>query len=184
MRRTWNIDYLLMRAARGLFALLVVPAGVALALMLSVLWLIWLATSALQGALMAFTAEPARPSSRQRPLRGPGKLQLTLPVRGSSDREVPKPLGPQRLSAVDLDRSLTAMARHGWPKARVMAALKAAGASWVWSEADGAEERVHVRYRQGEQLISRYMMPATQIHLFFDAAGRLANAHVQRLHRL
>lgn len=195
MRRTWNFAYLAARSARWLFAVLVMlPAGALIAAFLAFVWLLWLVTSWVQSAVMALTAVPNRDMAvglaSRKPLHaveGPaGTLSLGLPQRSRRPsgldfaRWLPGWVRSRRHSLVDVQRSLAGMARHGWRKPQVLATLKSSGAAWVWSEAEGAAERVLVTYRPGDTIFERYSRPAARIHLYFDAAGRLVTAGVHQ----
>jgi hypothetical protein len=204
MRRSWNFAFVLGRAARWCAALLfILPAGLLLGLALGALWLLWLAVSGLQAWLMRFgrgepmsaTALAPGPIARRLPGArveiGPGpRRTLVLPPVERRDRE-PHRHPRRRHSVEDLRRSIEGMTRHGWPKAKVIEALEAAGAARLWSERSTSQtssepmreaERVHLRYRPGDTVFQRYTHPAARIEVYFDHSGRLVRgwAHQQR----
>ena len=205
MRRSWNIAFLLGSGVRWCFALLVMlPLGALIGVGLLAIWLIWLAVSALQGFLLRFEA-PARdrrisasgsyrvttlatlPPSQRRSLTLPARTPRTTRITFAT-----KPR-PRRHSLEDLQRSISAMARHGWPKSKVLETLESVGAARVWSErvaredaalpaSPASSERVHLRYRPGDTAFQRYTMPAARIDVYFDKAGRMVSgfAHQDR----
>ena len=209
MRQTWNVRFLLGRAARWVLAVAVVPAGVVLGLFLAAIWLLWLATSWLYSLAMWLTI-PAPAPGRGAPTtrvygpgvvrRGPGDLRMI-------ELSPPPPAAPQsslvvrprRHTVEDVRRSLAGMARYGWQKDKVIQALEAGGAAWMWSQrvdparAPGqggiaclgdARERVHLRYRPGDTLLQRYALPAARIDVWFDQAGRLLQGSAYQDQRL
>ncbi len=203
MRRSWNIAFLIGSAARWSLALLVLlPLAVVLGAGLFLIWLLWLAVSALQGFLLRFSM-PA-PASRDRTsfpgTNGtamiPGARRL-LDLPPPTRRIVRTPAHqPRRHSLEDLQRSIAAMARHGWPKSKVIEALESAGAARMWSERTTSTdvrlpsrpaipgERVHLRYRPGQTMFQRYTMPAARIDVFFDQAGRMVSGFANQDRRM
>lgn len=196
MRRSWNIAYLLASACRwGLALVMIVPAGAVLGLCLLAVWLIWLVLSALQGLLARFQNQRRAVSVSSREPTAPSQRRtLNLPSRSvrlvrTAERR------SRRHSLEDVQRSISAMARHGWPKSKVIGTLESVGAARVWSQrvvrtdpasptVPVAGERVHLRYRPGDTVFERYTMPAARIEVLFDQTGRLVSGYAHQDRRM
>ena len=180
--------------------LVLLPLGALLGLGLAAIWLIWLAVSTLQAALLRLRVDDRRIRTHvplrhhPAPPRAGLKRTAELPLRRQRSSVPAVTPGHRRHSVEDVQRSISAMARHGWPKSKVIPTLEAAGAAWMWSERVASEEaaararaavpgeRVHLRYRPGDSVFERYTMPAARIDVYFDQAGRLVggSAHQDR----
>lgn len=202
MRRRWNPRFLAARGTRWLVGIFIVlPSGLVAALVAAILWLIWMVWWWMQATALTWRADRLRGRSRVKPIRtitvtaGPRRaILLPSPKRKGATSSASATAGldvaprTRGHSVEDVRRSLAGMARHGWPKAKVIETLEAVGAAWMWSQRidattaaatagtvplTEARERVHLHFRPGGTLFQRYSMPAARIDVWFDTAGRL-----------
>lgn len=191
MNRVWNPMFVLREAGRAaVLSVAVAPLWLVLALVMAVMWAGWMLICGVQIVLMGRRLPAQRntytPPARTRPEPGPRRT-LALPPRTA--RAARKPEEPRRVGArsdSDLQLLLAGMARHAWPKQKVIDMLRGWGAAWAWSQRiEGAvgprgappklalaREHVQLRYRGP----GGFIWPAARIEAWFDGDGRLIYA--------
>lgn len=204
MQRTWSARFLLNEAIRRfVVGLVFIPCWLMLAAVMFCVWIGWIIGCGLQivtlGRKMRRVASydlselavVRRPPGPTRTLRlpPPRKAPILLPKRSRRGWLV----GP---SVEELQNLLAGVTRHAWPKAKVLTALEALGATRAWSQpmapnADdrivlrqprlaAAREQVHLHYRKDNGPLTQWIATSAFISVYFNAEGRLVHADAMR----